>query len=238
MAETVLTNSKIYFGSYDLTGHSNSVALETGADLGDATTFGSSGWRERASGLKTASGRVGGYWDAATNLDPDDHIWSEIGAAREVLTICPTGGAAAAEAFSMRSVAGTYSFGGSVGDVAPFELDFEASGEMFRGTVIATQTVNSTGGLTAYELGAVAEGQSIYFVIHVTALTGTITLKLESDSNENFLVSPEYQVEPDQFAAVGASWGSAAGEITDTWYRVNVTQVSDSATIVAVAGIL
>jgi len=77
------------------------------------------------------------------------------------------------------------------------------------------------------ELGAVAAGQYLYAVLHVTEVSAddSIIVTIESDALETFL-SPTTQITFASKAAIGSEIAvRVAGPISDTWWRAwaNVT---------------
>ncbi len=62
MAIQLLRDQKLWFAGRDLTGVMNSMALNYGAELLDATVFGNT-TRKRVPGLKTVSIQHEGYFD-------------------------------------------------------------------------------------------------------------------------------------------------------------------------------
>ena len=76
------------------------------------------------------------------------------------------------------------------------------------------------------QLGAVGATEKCYVGIHCYGVSGTstptVTFKLQSDDNSSF-TSPTDRITFSNITAIGADYQSAAGAITDTYYRLNYT---------------
>lgn len=243
MSSLVLTDSKLYLASFDLSGDMNAIALTYGADMLDATTFGNS-TRINKAGLKTVVAQCEGLWNADGTDQADDVLFSRVGTREIPVTICPTTGADGEPAYIFRAAQSEYSPSGTVGEMLAFSVNMEGSdgAPLVRGFVLqpaSAKTATSTG--TARELGAVSATQDLYGALHVIAASGTnptLDVTVESDTAENF-PSTTTRLTFAQKTAIGSDWQTAAGAITDTWYRVSYTigGTNPSFTFVVAVGI-
>lgn len=225
MPSQVLIDVRAFVAGYDLSGQMNACALEYGADMRDATTFGA-GTRINAGGLKTVVAKLEGLWDASTTSAPDPVAFNNLGIADQPAVISPTS-TVGDPAFLFRSVQSEYTPGAAVGDLYEFSVSLEsASGQpLVRGALLAigAATGDTTG--AAVLLGAVSATQSLYAALEVMSGTGNFTAKIQSDDNPGF-TSPTDRI---TFTLVGTAvpvaseWKTLAGPITDTYYRLVTT---------------
>lgn len=243
MASSVLTDCKLYVASFDMSGDMNALALTNSADMLDGTTFGAT-TRINKAGLKSIVAQHEGLWDSDGTDEPDDVFFSRIGTADVPVTICPVAGADGEVAYLFRAVHSNYTPGAAVGELYAFSVNMEGSdgAPLVRGMVLqpaSAKTATSTG--TARELGAVSATQRLYGSLHVIAASGTnptLDVVVASDTAEAF-PSTATQLTFAQKTAIGSDWQTAAGAITDTWYRVSYTigGTNPSFTFVVAVGI-
>jgi hypothetical protein len=219
VSELVLTNAKIWAGAYDLSGQSNTLAVEYGAELKDATAFGDAA-RNNLAGLRTAGVGVDGNWDATL----DAGLFGYLGLADVPVSFAATA-AEGDRAFTLLAAAGEYRTGERVGEILPFGLRAGSRGlPILRGQILRSATVTGSGNGTGFQLGQVSATQRIYGALHVTAASGaTPTLDVKIQSDTSGFPSPLDRITFAQKTAIGYEWASAAGPITDDWWRVVVT---------------
>lgn len=240
MATYALTNCKLYVAQYDLSGYTNALELRHESEPLETTTFGST-HRTRVSGLADISYTQNGFSDFADDAQ-DEIINSLIGTPNTVTTICPTDGTDGERAFLFRAGEGDYSSGGSVGEVHAFTVSGSGTDKLVYGTVLHPATARtSTQTGTGRLLGAVSASQTLYAGLHVIAASGTnptLDVTIESDDASGF-VSPATRITFAQATGKTSEWKTAAGAITDTYYRAKLTigGTSPSFTAVVVVGI-
>lgn len=128
----VLTNASILFGGYKLESQFNRVAVESGVEALDETTFGDS-TRKMRGGLKTVRLTGGGFYQACTgNVDP---VFFESLALQDVVvTLFPeaVGEGATSTGSGFQFKAELLKFtpidGGRVGDLQVFTIDAAGRG--------------------------------------------------------------------------------------------------------------
>lgn len=225
MASQILQDAKLYIASYDLTGDMNALALTYSAEMRDATTFGND-TRVNTGGIKSVVAQHEGLWRAEGD-GPDDVIFSRVGAQDVPVTISPTDGGDGARAFMFRAVHSEYSPGGSVGDLLAFSVSMEGSdgAPLVRGTILqpaGAKTASGTG--VGRQLGAVTSAQRLYGSLHVISASAgdTLDVVIQSDVDNTF-GTPVPALTFNQQTAIGSDWQSAAGPVSDTWYRVSFT---------------
>lgn len=217
----VLTNPRIYFGSYDVTGDSKSVSLDIAvADLDDSC-FGSNAV-QRLPGLEDVSLAFSGSQDLADN-GQDETMWDAIGTSQVPVSVVGEY-ADGAVGYAMESLETQYSILGDHGQIAPFSASAAGQTAAIRGTQMhASSTARTaTGTGTNQALGAVTSTQRLYASLHVVEASGTtptLTVSLESDDNSGHSSSVT-RLSFTQATARTSQFTSVAGAITDTHWRV------------------
>ena len=226
MAKQLLKNLGLYYGSLALASQINQVALEATAPEVDVATFDSNGWSDTVAGLLKASLRFDGFWDAA---EPDASAFDQISKADWPATVVKPAGTVPAVgdvAYFLLASEFSYTLGGTVGAASRLSLALTGAGALLRGRVADYQApATATGNGTGYQLGAVTAAQRLYYAVHVVGASGTLPtldLVIESDDADTF-GSATTRVTVAQFTDEGTAYGSVAGAITDTWWRVRRT---------------
>ena len=224
MAKFVFNDGKVFSGGYDLSDHITSVNLEIMAEELDATTINSGGFRERLGGLKDSTLSMDAFYEAGANK-PDALLGASVGNELIVTTVPDAG--VGNTAYFMKSRLFSYSMFGTVGEIAPFSIPkSQSDDEVVQGKIEIDGALTATGNSTGVQLGAVGATEKVYVAIHCYAVSGTstpsVTFKLQSDDNSSF-TSPTNRITFNNITDIGADYQSAAGAITDTYYRLNYT---------------
>ena len=246
MATYVATAHKLFMGGLDVSCFSDSFNLDLTADPVECTTFCSAGCREYKQGLRSWASAFDGYVDfnAAANtaspLVPGEVIVPANQGSQFNATWAPVG-TEGTWCYLSDGVLGTLTpLGGAVGEMALFHgelmpADRTVGHRMVHGIIEANRTVTATSSTTgANTLGAVSATQSVWASLHVFTLSGTtpsITVKVQSDDNSGFS-SPTDRITFTAATTRSGQWGSAAGAITDTYWRVNYTVSGTTPSIV------
>jgi hypothetical protein len=230
----ILSNVRIFTGGCDLTGQSNKIELAAEVEERDVTNFGSVGsdgtvWKEVMCGIAAAQVAAGGQWEAGDTSKVDDDRWAALGGAGP-WTIFPHSltGAVGALAWTTQMLGAQYALLGGVGDVAPWTASGKSSAPLIRGIGLHPPGTarTATGDGTAVEHVAVADGQRLWAALHVLSAAGdtpSLTVAIESDEDDDFDGSETTQITFDAATARSGQWRSAAGPITDTYYRATWT---------------
>lgn len=239
MSEMIWRDCILYLGGYDLTTKTNSLALDYSAELKDITHF-TDDTRRRIAGLKNFAGSYVGFFDMPI---PDEISQQKVGLSDVPVSLMPVSSAAGEIAYMANPIIGSYQIRAEVGEVLGIEARFNSNGPLVRGIVgLNKATRSASGNGTAYNLGAVAEGQRVYAALHIFGKSGTtpsLTVVIQSDSASGFPSPADVITFPAQ-SDVGAVWLYSNGPITDTWWRVNYTigGTSPSFTFAVMLGIL
>ncbi len=220
MAKRILRDCKLYLGGYDLSGDANELGLEYAAEVKDATTFASSGAREKVAGLPEFKASHKGLF----NADVDAALFSKISLSGEVMSLFGQTGLAGEVGYIGKVLEAGYSPGGKIGDVFTFTVRIEGDGSLVRATLLATGSKSASGSGTAFNLGDVPADKKLYAALHVLAKSGTaptLDVKIQSDDAEGF-ASPTDRIVFARMTDVGDLWATPVlGPITDSWWRAN-----------------
>ena len=221
MATFVQTDVGLYWGGYSLASSFNAVALNLGNSPQDDTVYGDT-FVSNASGLSSVQLEAEGFWESTT----DSVLQSSLGSDDTVLSVTPVDQAAGSPSIFSKVTTSSYNpiSTGTVGSMMGFSLSAEGRGEKsVSGEILvipATYTTSSESSTNA-SIGAVSATQSVYSALHVTAASGTLDVIVESaPSNWS---GEATRITHTQFAAIGAEMKSAAGAITDAYWRVKWT---------------
>ena len=200
----------------------------------DSTGLCSTGWTALEAGLATAMFDITGMADMAA-LGFDATTWSQF-ATKDVVHSMSIGSADGSPTYFMRGMSTSYTpIDGQVGDLAGMRLAGRTStGKMVRGVRAHPTSVarSATGNGAGYQLGALSAAQSMFAALNVLDRTGTasMTLKVQSDDNSGFTTPTDRISSFTAAAARDYQWGSVAGAVTDTYWRVVYT-ITGSGTI-------
>lgn len=232
MGKFILSNTRIFAGGADLTGATNKVELSATREDKDVTNFNSvdaSGtvWKEVIGGLGSAKLTGSGQWEATDLSKVDDESWAEIGATGGV-TVFPTTANAGDLAYVFSGLRSSYTLGGQVGDVAPWQGEWASNRPLGRGVGLhppgTARTTTGTG--TSVNVAATSASQYLYANLHVLSVSGsaspTLTVTVQADNATGF-PSPATEISFAAATAVGGQTARVVGPITDTWYRVSWT---------------
>lgn len=219
----IAQDRKLWVGGYDLSGDLQGLDFQTEIDMQDDTVFGDTN-RSNEPGLENFEVQHEGVWRSGV----DAVFQSHKGLADVLATLTPVNGAEGAIAYFMRTTQGEYEPGGQVGELFRFSVSLKASGGLgaVRGTLMLNNTLSSSGDGTARQLGALADGASLYAGLHVLSASGsspTLDVVVESDSAEGFPSATE-RIAFTQATGIGSEWATpVAGPITDDWWRISWT---------------
>jgi len=223
-----LTNPRIFLAQFNVTADHSSIRVNTSAEALDATKFGDS-TRVNLGGLLNHTLEGEFFQDYGDGLI-EDVLRVQLGASGgTVYTTTPEGGAVGEEAFFGRTLVTSHDpMGGTVGDIHKGSFSGVAAngypcikGQLFK----APGATTATGTSTPVESGAVAAGKRVFASLHVLSASGTsptLDVVVQSDDAEAF-TDPTARITLAQATGVTSAFASAAGAITDTWWRISYT---------------
>jgi hypothetical protein len=235
VSKFVLKDVTYLHDGYDLSGLTNTVALDVEAAELDATTFGGNGWRERLAGLKSSNLDASGFVD----LETVDSLLFGGMSGTAVITVTPTGVDGTA-GYIMSATRFGYQHNATVGELAAWSGNAKSRDQtgLVRGTIlhpVAAKAASGTG--TGRQLGAVGAAERLHATLHVVAVSGDLDVIVESDDNSGF-TSGVTRITFDQASAIGGQLKQTSGAIADDWFRVGFTlSGGGSATFAVTVGI-
>lgn len=225
MSKSVLLDCRLFAVGADLSGASNKIELSSEVEDKDATNYRSGGWKEVVGGLGSAELSGAGQWEAGDSSLVDDASWSQLGGTGP-WTASPGDAVVGGLAYFMKALRSNYKLGDVVGEVAPWEGSAKSAWPLVRGQYAHPPGTarSSSGDGTALQLGAVAAGKRLYAALHVLSVSGTstptITVEIESDSQQDFAGTPETRLSFSAATAAGGQLLRTDGSAhADTWYR-------------------
>ncbi len=220
----VLSNAKVYVAHFDLSGDINSVVLNYDADDVEDTSFGNDTHQFKG-GLKQSTMSMAGGWSGGASNDAV--VWTRVGTADVPVSVGPTTGAAGEAAYLFLAEHRNYTPAGGVGELLRYTSEARGTGPLISGDFLFNGTEIVTGDGTAFNLGAVAAGETLYAALHVISASAgdTLDVTIQSDSVEGFGGTPETQITFTQVSGgtETSEWKTKAGAITDIWYRARWT---------------
>ena len=238
MAKQVLRAVRMYYAGLALASNVNQVEVAAQAPEVSTDNFAGDGWAEMLSGVLTNTMTFSGFWGAP---EPDATLFSRIGSTDAAASVIPfpsgtsTKDEAGATVTSFKiPAAGDIAFfskvsqlshqvGGAIGRAAKLQLNLKGTDALVRGKVLEyQQEVAATGNGTPLLVGATSATQKLYLAVHVFRTQGTgetLDLVLQSDDLVGF-GSATTRITVPQFSDVGFYFGSIAGPVTDTYYRL------------------
>lgn len=238
MAHDVARDCRFFLDGYDLSGDTNSLDLAVSTAAVDNTCFGATvrtdlaglrGWTCGAAGLLTMA-----------DDGSEEQFNAKWNRASSVLTMSPTG-TDGDRAYIGTVAQSEYQSTGRIGDALKWTWSGMARDLLVPASIIHTKASRSTTGSgTAFQLGAVASGKSLYAALHVFTATGTsLVVKVQSDDNSGFSSATDRITFSTVTTSVASQLSSVAGSITDDYWRITYTIVGTGPYVLAVAaGIL
>ena len=165
-------DTKVIIDSTDLSAYLNSAEPSRTADVGETTTFGTSGdAKTYITGEKDATVSFGGFFDSTA----DNIIQGLIGTNDKVAVIGFDGVDATDDCMFGKGVTTNYGISSPVGDVVAVTFDLQASG-FFSGSVLENATVTATGNGTARDNGSSTANGGGAFIVATTVSGSTPSL--------------------------------------------------------------
>ena len=222
-----------------LAGFVNAAEVTTSADTKDVTTFGSAGHRQYVVGLASFMLKTSGFQDQIAPSPASAFNSSSIGTV-DSFTVSIPGTAVADPAYIGTAVDTKISNPATVGEVAPFTIDWSGTGRIVRGQLLHPAAARTaTGNGTATPFVTPTATQSLWASFHVHSVTGagTITFTVQTDDNVA-MTTPATRITSTAFGAIGGDVRSLAGALAaETHIRVVYTIVGfTSVTFTAAAG--
>lgn len=210
-------------GSIEVAGHAKSVTANAECTALDTTALSTAGWTTVIGGLKTATLDASIMADMVA-LGIDETIQGYFATA-DVPQSLSIGSADGSITYFGRTLTTSYTpLEGAPGELAMARFTSKTStGPLVRGRRIHPTSVarSATGNGTGYQLGALSSSQTLYAALHVLDRTGTasMTLKIQSDDNSGFTSATDRITSFTAATGRGYQWGSVAGAVADDYWR-------------------
>ena len=218
MSTSVLSNALLLFDGRDLTGQSNAVGIDYGAESKDDTTL-ADDTRSNLGGLKSVGISAEGFFGA----DMDSDLFTAVGVAGSLISVAE-GLTIGDRAYNLPAVLGEYQpLGGQVGDVLGYSLNASARGDLKQGEVLFHSSSEiASGAGAASNVGAAAT--QVTAILHVFGVSAADTLDVVVESDvDNTFSTPATQITFAQAAAQSAERIVSVGAVVDTWWRISYT---------------
>lgn len=239
MASFVLRDPKLWLQQYRLDSSLNQLALTDGVEALDDSAFGDA-TRTHKPGISSVAMSYAGFFEAGTDLI-DDVINVARGTENQILSVGPITGAEGERAFTFRALHTDVRREGRHGALALVNVSAAgSSGEpLVVGAVMASRTVigSASGSGAVVLLGPVGADQKVYLALHVLSISGGAVSGTLKSASTIGMGSAATRLTTASHTTPGAQWLSAAGPITDSYWRFDFTHTG-AATFVVVAGIV
>ncbi len=224
MAKQVIKKATIIYAYVDISAESHEVSIGGDADVLNVNNYAFDGWESNLGGIRRGEVSIMAFLN--DTVHPDDVFWDIQEAPIYIAPgqYPPTEGALA---FLIHGTRVQQNRKFQVGQVAAIDLKItNNSGPVLRGiTLRHVDGLAATANGTAFNHGAVAANQRVYADLMVRSITGlypTLDVKVQSDTVG--FGSPTDRITFDQVTDISAETTryqskSAAGAITDTWWR-------------------
>ena len=219
----------VYMDQFDFSGVSNAVTLDIGNPLAPVTAYADVD-ATYVEGKPGFTCEVKGMYSIASP-DFDGQLFSILTTAQRYIGIYPGGRTKGQYGYEMRSMISASPRHAAAASVVACDVTWRGELPIVRGPLLDVDTaVAASGNGTAYQMGAVAAAETLVGVLRLLAApagagNNTLDVIVQSDDNEAF-TSPTTRL---TFTQLNQATGptvevpTAAGAITDTWWRVNYT---------------
>ena len=220
----LIRDQAVYFDGYDLQNRTKTVGITYSAGIMDASVLGSA-WEQKLASIKSVVAAIDGF----ANFDATDlALFNSISQYDKPITFTVKDDTAGSPAYFFNAAVADLKLGGKVGDVFPFAISAHSSSQpLIQGTISLNSRgtpLTTSGNGVGRQLGAVASGKKMYSCVHIWQVgTGTITPIIESDSTNSFSGAQTTRITHTALSAIGSEIKTAAGAITDTWWRTKYT---------------
>jgi len=176
-------NVRVYYNEFDMSSFLNNVDLTVDVDIPETTTYGVND-RTYIGGLRSGSMSLGGFWDGSADAI-DEEIATNLGTAAEVITVAPSLATLGNPVYIGSSFLTNYSISAPVDGIVTVSTDIQCTAGLHDGHSLhnlGAETV--TDSETSFDSSATATIGGAIGHLHVTNVTGTLTVKVE-DSPDN-----------------------------------------------------
>ena len=219
----------VYVDEFDFKGVSNSVSLNFENNIAAVTAFADTD-ATYVEGKAGYTAEVKGMYSIASP-DYDGEMFTDLTAASRRLGIFPGGPTKGNYGYELVTNISQSPRKAEKGSVVTCDVTWRGNTPAARGPILDVDTARATSGNgTAYNMGAIGATQTVVGVLRLLAAPGgagnnTLDVIVQSDALETFL-SPTTVLtftQLNQASVALFAVQTAAGAITDSWWRVNYT---------------
>lgn len=189
----VLTCAHLLIGGYDFSAQFQELMVTPGAEMLDASSFGSD-YRKKKGGIQTGTITGKGKLNLGSSLI-DPVLFGKVGVGGDIMTAFFDGITAGSTvaAFSMNALSVKYNLGGTFGTLLSFDVEGQSQSRLVPAVVldnamVSAWSTDSSGGTVVHLPSCSVSSEMLYGGFHVTALstglgvtiTGTITANSSS----------------------------------------------------------
>lgn len=229
MARLHAKSATIYVDEFDFSGVSNSVELEVQGKLDPVTAFADTD-ATYLEGKPGCTVTVNGFYSTASP-DYDGEMFTDLTAADRRIGVYPGGRTAGNFGYEAVVNIAREPITQAPGTAVLLNVSWQGDTPLFRAQILHTNTAfgGSADG-TAYQFGAASASQTVVGVLRLLAApsgagNNTMAVKIQSDNAAN-MASPTDQLTFAQLNQASVALHevvTAAGAITDDWWRVVLT---------------
>lgn len=238
MSSLALLDATTWVSGFDFTTRLNELSVGITAEAREDTTFGTASsprvGRSRIGGLLDVETELNGFWESLDPGSVDAAAFTGLSSTLHPVTHSVSG-AQGDVAYMYQARTFTYQLGDEVGAVLPFTLTtMNAAGTpAVRGRVAAqVGEVLAVGPLGApVNLGPSLTGEAVYAALHVFTAGTTITVEVQRSADQAF-TTPVTVATIGPVASAGGFWSATVNgaDVTEPWYRLQVTSVTGTFT--------
>lgn len=225
MAVQIL-NGRLWFAQYHLSANVQDIEVVTGHDSQDATVLTNTAKNLRGT-LPFVELKAKGFVDFVAN-GVHDALKTNVNVSNVPVTVGMEGATVDTHATLFLAKLLQHRTPGVVGQLLPFEIEAKGQGTpAVDGYIAGLGSKTSTSSGTAFQLGTLDAGETLYAALHVldvpSGSSPTLDVTIESDNASNFS-SATTRITFAQKTATGSAWASLAGPIaTDDYWRAKWT---------------
>jgi len=237
----VYTDVQAFWGEYDVSGEANKFVGSQEVEIKDSKVFNQTTIK-RDPGLFDFNGSLAGVIDGTSNAMNNIILDSGIGGQRPFsLHVESNPGVVGGQTRFADAIHGGGSVVAAQGELNEFNMSLAGdSALLVAGKILAIGTKTSTADGAGVQMpAAVADGQSVYAVLHCTASTGTIDVVIESDAGDTWSGAETTRFTFTQVVDSTPTYQfmklTPSGGISDTWWRATWTSASTPSHAISVS---
>lgn len=243
MAEFVFKNGFFLIDGKDISSQVESMTCQKNVEMQPRDAI-NSGTRNRVPSLLDWTGSINWFWanealttDSAADELLDQTLFNLIGSTETLVAMGNQANTTGNAVYFTKAISGTYTHGGSVGDIFKGSVDFMGEGEpLLRGVIALSGAFSSSevagDGYSQSNLGAVTSTQKVYAMLQILGSSGgTLDAAVVSSTDDGDFSGGTTRLSFTQVTSTNspsAEFVSTAGAITDTAWRVELV-ISTSA---------